>query len=144
MKSRIIGYIVAGTLLIPSAAESQDAGGKGQVPEQATVDGDYSKLLRTIKVPQVLLGLAHGGYAVQVHQEQQHVSRRTQAFAHVESGGGQFESIPDRRSGKQTSKSRGLRPGGGEKVKGLQASWAQIWPGALPIRFELAVRDSGA
>jgi len=49
VKTKIIGYIIAGVLLLPCTGESQEADVK--VPAQATVNGNYSNLLRTIKVP---------------------------------------------------------------------------------------------
>ena len=49
MKTEIIGYIMAGVLLFPCTGGSQEADVK--VPAQATVNGNYSNLLRIIKVP---------------------------------------------------------------------------------------------
>jgi hypothetical protein len=49
MKTEIIGYIVAGVLLFPCTGGSQEPDVK--VPPRATVNGNYSKLLRIIKVP---------------------------------------------------------------------------------------------
>lgn len=49
VKTKVIVYLVAGILLLPCPGESQEPNVK--VPGQATVSGNYSNLLRTIKVP---------------------------------------------------------------------------------------------
>ncbi len=49
MKTEIIGFIVAGLLLFPRTGGTQEPNVK--VPAQATVNGNYSNLLRIIKVP---------------------------------------------------------------------------------------------
>src|SRR5205823_59938 len=50
MRTKIIGYVLACGLVLPWTGESQDVDGK--VPAEATVNGNYSGLLRTLKVPE--------------------------------------------------------------------------------------------
>jgi hypothetical protein len=49
VKTKTIDYFIAGVLLLPCSGVSQEAAVK--VPAEATVDGNYSRLLRTLKVP---------------------------------------------------------------------------------------------
>ena len=52
MKARLRGYIIAGLLLFPCTGTGGGQEADVKVPAQATVDGNYSNLVRTIKVPE--------------------------------------------------------------------------------------------